>query len=124
MAEPRIRALLSAYPQMAATVIAERIGWSWSTSWFRERVVGYRGQLGVLTRVAPFRRLSVRSVDGNRVGRFPLRAPFAYQLDALAAAVLLGEPVKPAPEDAIENMTVVDAIDRAASLPLTSWSER
>jgi hypothetical protein len=52
------------------------------------------------------------------------RASYAYQLDALAAAVLCGEPVKAAPEDAIENMTVVDAIDRAAGLPLTSRSER
>jgi transposase len=37
-AEPRIRALLSAYPQMPATVIAERIDWTGSISWFRERV--------------------------------------------------------------------------------------
>jgi transposase len=36
--EPRIRALLSAYPRMSATVIAERIGWTGSISWFRERV--------------------------------------------------------------------------------------
>ena len=36
--EPRIRALLSAYPQMPATVIAERVGWTGSISWFRERV--------------------------------------------------------------------------------------
>jgi hypothetical protein len=32
--------------------------------------------------------------------------------------VLRGEPVKTAPQDAIENMTVVDANDRAAGLPL------
>lgn len=37
-AEPRIRALLLAYPQMPATVIAERVGWAGSMSWFRERV--------------------------------------------------------------------------------------
>lgn len=37
-AEPRIRAMLSAYPTMPATVIAERIGWTGSISWFRERV--------------------------------------------------------------------------------------
>ena len=37
-AEPRIRALLSTYPQMPATVIAERIGWTGSISWLRERV--------------------------------------------------------------------------------------
>ena len=36
--EPRIRALLLAYPQMPATVIAERVGWVGSISWFRERV--------------------------------------------------------------------------------------
>jgi transposase len=36
--EPRIRALLTAYPQLPATVIAERVGWTGSISWFRERV--------------------------------------------------------------------------------------
>ena len=40
--EPRIRALLSAYPQMAATVMAERVGWTGSISWFRERVRAIR----------------------------------------------------------------------------------
>jgi predicted dehydrogenase len=45
-------------------------------------------------------------------------ASFAYQLDAFAAAVLGGEPVKTTPQDAIENMTVTDAIYRAAGLPL------
>ena len=41
-AEPRIRALLSVYPQLPATVIAERIGWSGSMSWLRERVAVIR----------------------------------------------------------------------------------
>jgi transposase len=41
-AEPRIRALLSVYPRMPATVIAERIGWSGSASWLRERVAVLR----------------------------------------------------------------------------------
>lgn len=40
--EPRIRALLSAYPQMPGTVIAERVGWTGSISWFRERVRAIR----------------------------------------------------------------------------------
>jgi predicted dehydrogenase len=52
------------------------------------------------------------------VERFRRRASYAYQLDAFAAAVLRGEPVKTTPEDAIENMTVIDAIYRAAGLPL------
>ena len=46
-----------------------------------------------------FHRLSVRSADGNRVERFPRRASYAYQLDAFAAAVLRGEPVKTTPEE-------------------------
>lgn len=40
--EPHIRALLAAYLQMPATVIAERVGWSGSISWFRERVRAIR----------------------------------------------------------------------------------
>jgi predicted dehydrogenase len=52
------------------------------------------------------------------VERFPRRATYAYQLDAFANAVLRGAPVKTNPQDAIENMTVIDAIYRAAGLPL------
>ena len=83
-------------------------------------VVGDKGELRALNPVLPqmFNRLSVRSAAGKRVERFPRRASYAYQLDAFAAAVLRGEPVKTTPEDAIENMTVVDAIYRAAGLPL------
>ena len=40
--EPQVRALLMAYPQMPATVIAERVGWTGSISWFRERVRAIR----------------------------------------------------------------------------------
>lgn len=36
--EPKIRALLAQHPTMPATVIAERIGWTGSISWLRERV--------------------------------------------------------------------------------------
>jgi predicted dehydrogenase len=65
-----------------------------------------------------FHRLSVRSANSTRVERFSRRASYAYQLDAFAAAVLRGEPVKTTPQDAIENMTVIDAIYRTAGLPL------
>jgi transposase len=40
--EPRIRALLSAYPRLPATVLAERVGWRGSISWLRERVRAIR----------------------------------------------------------------------------------
>ena len=96
----------------------------WSSDLFRAtaKVIGDRGELRVLSPAAPhlFRRISIRSADGKRVERFPRRASYAYQLDAFAAAVLRGEPVKTTPQDAVENMTVIDAIYRAAGLPLAS----
>ena len=94
--------------------------WSSHLLQISARVAGDRGELRVLNPVMPqlFHRLSVRSADGKRVERFGRRASYAYQLDAFAAAVLRGEPVKTTPEDAIENMTVIDAIYRAAGLPL------
>jgi predicted dehydrogenase len=94
--------------------------WSSNLLQLSARVVGDRGELRVLNPVTPqfFHRLTVRSADGKRVERFPRRASYAYQLDAFAAAVLGGEPVKTTPQDAIENMTVIDGIYRAAGLPL------
>ena len=94
--------------------------WSSHLLQISAHVSGDRGELHVLNPVSPqlFHRLSVRSADGKRAERFPRRTSYAYQLDAFAAAVLRGEPVKTTPEDAIENMTVIDAIYRAAGLPL------
>jgi predicted dehydrogenase len=89
--------------------------WSIDPPRFTAKVVGDRGELR-LNPLMPFQRFSVRSTDGKRVEKFPGRSTYAYQLDAFAAAVLRGEPVKTTPEDAIENMTVIDAIYRAAGL--------
>jgi transposase len=36
--EPRVRSLLTEFPEMPATVIAERVGWTGSMTWFRENV--------------------------------------------------------------------------------------
>lgn len=94
----------------------------WSSDLFRAtaRVVGDQGELRVLSPAAPhlFPRLSIRSADGKRVERFPRRATYAYQLDTFAAAVLRGEPVRTTPEDAVENMTLIDEIYRSAGLPV------
>jgi predicted dehydrogenase len=94
--------------------------WSSNLLQFSAKVVGDRGELRVLNPVTPqfFHRLSVRSADDNRVERFPRRASYAYQLDAFAAAVLRGETVKTPPQDAVENMSVIDSIYLAAGLPL------
>lgn len=94
----------------------------WSSSLFRAsaNVIGDRGQLRYLSPAAPhvLPRLSIRTTEGKRVERFPRRTAYAYQLDAFAGAVLRGEPVKTTPQGAIENMTVIDAIYRAAGLSL------
>jgi predicted dehydrogenase len=94
----------------------------WSSNLLRisAKVVGELGELSVLNPVLPqmFHRLSVRSTDGKRTERFSRRPTYAYQLDAFAAAVLRGEPVKTTPADAVETMRVIDAIYRAAGLPL------
>jgi predicted dehydrogenase len=94
--------------------------WSAKLLQISAKVVGDRGELRVLNPVMPgyFHRLTVRSPDGKRVERFSRRASYAYQLDAFAAAVLRGAAIKTTPEDAIENMTVIDAIYTAAGLPL------
>jgi predicted dehydrogenase len=94
--------------------------WSSNLFWANAKIIGDRGQLSYLSPAAPhlLPRLSIRSADGKRVERFPRRTTYAYQLDAFAGAVLRGDPVKTTPEGAIENMTVIDAIYRAAGLPL------
>src|SRR5215831_4368088 len=40
--EARVRVLLAEFPEMPATVIAERVGWDGSMSWFRENVARLR----------------------------------------------------------------------------------
>jgi predicted dehydrogenase len=94
----------------------------WSSDLVRAtaKVVGDQGELRVLSPAAPhvFPRLLVRSANTKRVERFSRRTSYAYQLEAFAAAVLRGEPVKTTPEDAVETMTVIDSIYSAAGLPL------
>ncbi len=92
--------------------------WSRDLLQLTAKVVGDCGEIRLSVRnpLAPFSRLSVRSAKGKRVERFPWRPSYAYQLDAFAAAVLRGELVKTTPEDAVQNMSVIDEIYRAASL--------
>jgi predicted dehydrogenase len=94
----------------------------WSSDVLRmsARVIGERGHLHAINPPMPQlgHWLSVRANGKRRAERFGRRTSYAYQLDAFAAAVLRNEPVKTPPLDAIENMTVIDAIYRAAGLPL------
>ena len=94
----------------------------WSGNLFRAsaKVVGDEGELRWLSPAAPnvFPRLSVRSADGKRSERFSRRPTYSFQLESFAAAVLRGEVVRTTPEDAVQNMSVIDAVYRAAGLPI------
>ncbi len=52
--EPAVRVLLSEFPDMPATVLAERVGWDGSITWFRENVAEARRRV---RRVDPADRL-------------------------------------------------------------------
>ncbi|HEX5116477.1 MAG TPA: Gfo/Idh/MocA family oxidoreductase [Pseudonocardiaceae bacterium] len=94
----------------------------WSSDVLRVAAIaiGSRGTMSVLNPLAPqfFHRLTVRVDDGRRTERLTKRPSYAYQLDAFAGAVLRGEPILTGPDDSIATMTVIDAIYRAAGLPL------
>lgn len=94
--------------------------WSSKMFWATAKVVGDDGELRVISPAAPhlFPRLSVRSANGRRTERFSRRPTYSYQLEAFAGAVLRGEPVRTSPLDAVENMSVIDAVYRAAGLPI------
>jgi hypothetical protein len=40
--EPGLRELLAQFPTMPASVVAERVGWAGSESWFRKKVAAIR----------------------------------------------------------------------------------
>jgi predicted dehydrogenase len=94
--------------------------WSSTVLKISAKVTGSRGSLSVLNPASPqvYHHLKVRADGARRTERFPRRASYAYQLDAFAAAVLEGAPVKTSAEDAVKTMSVIDAIYRAAGLPL------
>ncbi|PFG17778.1 transposase [Propionicimonas paludicola] len=58
--EPRVRVLLQEFPDMPATVIAERVGWTGSSSWFRGNVARLRPEH---RRVDPADRLTWEAGD-------------------------------------------------------------
>lgn len=93
---------------------------SWDVLRMTVKVTGDRGRLYVVNPAMPqaFHRLSIRSAEGKRVERFERRPSYAYQLDAFADAVLRGAPVKTSAREAVENMTVIDSMYRAAGLAL------
>jgi Helix-turn-helix domain of resolvase len=84
--EPRVRALLAEFPEMPATVVAERVGWDGSISWFRENVARLRPQY---RRPDPADRLNWSAGDAAQCdlwfppGRIPLEDGSAALLPVL-----------------------------------------
>ena len=92
--------------------------WSRSVLHLAARVTGDRGELRVFNPIAPqtFSWLTVRTGGRRRRELTSRRPTYAYQLDAFCDAVLRGGPVLTPPDDAVANMTVIDAVYRAANM--------
>jgi predicted dehydrogenase len=84
------------------------------------RVSGTRGTMEVLGPYVPqlVHRLVVRSDTRRAVEHVPRQpSTYASQLGAFTGAILRGEQVLTGPDDAVANMTVIDACYAAAGLP-------
>ena len=86
--EPRVRELLAQFPDMPATVIAERVGWSGSSSWFRENVAGLRPEH---RRVDPADRLEWAPGDAAQCDLWfpPKKIPLEDGTDALLPVMVI-----------------------------------
>jgi len=94
--------------------------WSGDVLRISARVLGERGEMRAFNYLAPhiFNLLTVRTTAGIQRERVRGEATYTCQLRAFAAAVLRREPVVTTAEDAVANMHQIDAVYRAAGLPL------
>jgi predicted dehydrogenase len=94
--------------------------WSGQLLRLGAKAVGERGEMRVFNYLSPqaFNLLTVRAGGKTRRERVRGDATYTYQLRAFAAAILRGEPVITTPEDAVANMRQIDAVYKAAGLPL------
>jgi predicted dehydrogenase len=84
------------------------------------RVSGTRGTMKVISPYHPqlWHRLAVRSNTRRAVEHLPRQpSTYASQLRAFIGAILRGEPLLTGLDDAVANMTVIDACYAAAGLP-------
>jgi predicted dehydrogenase len=83
-------------------------------------VRGTAGSLNILNFVAPqaYHRLTVRSGGKTVRERVPGEPTYTCQLRAFVAAKRDGAPILTPPGDSVANMSVIDAIYRAAGMPL------
>lgn len=94
----------------------------WSSSILRmsASVAGDAGRLDVFNPIAPqfYNRLRVTSGGTSSRERVRGDASYTHQLRAVAAALRSGDALPTEGEDSIANMRVIDAVYRAAGLPL------
>lgn len=85
---------------------------------FSIQAIGSRAEALVHNFIKPHEddRLTVRSAAGERVERLGTRTSYSYQLEAFAAHVVDGAPLPVDGNDAVANMTLIDAAYRAAGL--------
>ncbi len=86
--EKRVRALLAEFPEMPATVLAERVGWTGSPSWFRENVARLRPEH---RRLDPADRLSWAAGDAAQCDLWfpPKRIPLEDGTTALLPVMVM-----------------------------------
>ncbi|HEY4375855.1 MAG TPA: Gfo/Idh/MocA family oxidoreductase, partial [Acidimicrobiales bacterium] len=84
------------------------------------RAWGERGELRVFNQTGPqfYHRFTVVRDGKKHREKFPRKSTYAYQLEAFTSAVLHGTPVLTPPPDSVQNMRVIDAVYRAAGLPI------
>ena len=130
LASPGVDRWMQAQFQYPAGVTGTMTTALWSSTPLKVsvRVVGELGELRVFNPTGPQMgyRMTVRSGGAKRSIRVEgaRKATYAYQLEAFLAAVQSGVPVLTPPADAIANMTVIDAVYRAAGLPVREPSMR
>jgi predicted dehydrogenase len=118
---PDVDRAMSASFRFAGGVLGRMTASLWSGQVLRldAKAVGDRGVMRVFNYVSPqtYNRLTVAADGYARRERVSGEPSYTYQLRAFAAAVWHGDPVLTTPEDAVANMTVIDAVYQAAGLP-------
>ena len=91
---------------------------SWRLLAIRARIVGTEGEIRAFNPIAPhiWNRLTVRTAAGTTRERVAGEASYTWQLRAFLARLRDGTPVPTDGWDGVKNMSVVDAVYRAAGM--------
>jgi len=92
----------------------------WQLPELNFRVTGTQGEMYVINPILPqvWHRLTLRTKEGKRSIRVERDPTYSCQLEAFAQAIRSGEPMPTDAEQGVRNMRVIDAVYRAAGLPV------